>query len=209
MVGHASEVQPGDQALLRHVYRGHVASALPVTVVEDTHERVAMLRMAGTPTKAPVHDTPEELFRSLAAGTYEVGDSSWEHTNAVEIAPVGRAHSVWPMWFKDSWEFVCWYVNLQEPLRRTRFGWDTLDQSLDVIVHADLTWRWKDEDHFALLQEVGILTTEQADAVRREGEAVIADIEAGRPPFNEPWPDWRPDPAWPMPTLPPDWSVLA
>jgi hypothetical protein len=198
----------GDQALLRHVFRGRVGWALPVTVVEDTSERVALYRAAGTATKSPIHDGPESLFRKVAAGTYDVGDSTWQHTNAVELAPVGRAHSVWPMWFAESWEFIGWYVNLQEPLRRTRFGWDSFDQSLDVIVHADLTWRWKDEDHFALLQEVGILTTAEADAVRREGEAVIADVEARRRPFDEPWPEWRPDPSWPIPTLHDDWATL-
>lgn len=208
MVGHASQVKPGDPALVRHVFGGRVGWALPCTVVEDTPTRVALLRTPGTATKTPVHETPEALFQSLADDTFEVADSRWQHTNVVEIAPVGRAHSVWPMWFEDSWEFVCWYVNLQEPMRRTRFGFDTFDQSLDVIVHADLTWRWKDEDHFALLQDLGILSAAAADGVRREAEAVIADAEAGRPPFGEPWPEWRPDPSWPAPTLPPDWATL-
>lgn len=207
MVGHASEVQPGDQALLRHVFRGRVGWAIPVTVVEDTPERVALLRRPGTPSKSPKHDGVESLFRNVAAGTYEVGDSTWLHTNAVELAPVGRGYSVWPMW-SETWEFLGWYVNLQEPMRRSRFGFDTFDQSLDITVNPRFKWRWKDEDHFALLQDLGILSPVEADSVRREGEAVIADIEARQTPFDEPWPKWRPDPSWPKPQLPDDWDVL-
>jgi uncharacterized protein len=207
MVGHASQMHPGDPALLRHVFRGRVGWALPCTVVEDTAERVALLRRKGTPSKSPRVEDAESLIRSLADGTFEPEDSSWRHTNVVEIAYHGRASSVWPMWF-DTWEFIGWYVNLQEPMRRTRFGFDTFDQSLDVVVHADLTWRWKDEDHFELLQSHGILSPAEADAVRREGERVIADAEARRPPFDEPWPDWRPDPSWRLPTLPEDWQQL-
>jgi hypothetical protein len=31
-------------------------------------------------------------------------------------------------------------------LRRTRLGFDTRDQALDVVVEPDGTWQWKDED---------------------------------------------------------------
>ena len=200
-------MNPGDPALLRHVFRGRVGWALPCTVVEHSAARVALLRTPGTPSMSPMRASPEELFRTLADDTFEVGESIWREHNAVEIAPFGRGHSVWPMW-TAAWEFRGWYVNLQEPMRPTRFGWDTFDQSLDITVSPRLTWRWKDEDHFALLQALGILSREQAHAVRREGEAVIADVEARRAPFNEPWPEWRPDRSWSMPTLPADWSVL-
>jgi hypothetical protein len=37
---------------------------------------------------------------------------------------------------------------------------------------------------------------------------VIADIEDGRHPFDEPWPSWRPDPSWPNPSLPDGWHQI-
>ena len=42
---------------------------------------------------------------------------------------------------------------------------------------------------------------------RAEGERVIARVEAGQSPFDSEWLDWRPDPAWPLPTLPLDWEI--
>lgn len=46
-------VRTGEPALLRHVLRGRVGWVLPVNVVEDTSDRVALFRRAGTPTKRP------------------------------------------------------------------------------------------------------------------------------------------------------------
>jgi predicted RNA-binding protein associated with RNAse of E/G family len=83
-----------------------------------------------------------------------------------------------------------------------------MDQELDITISPSLTWRWKDEDKFEERVEHGLLSRAEAEAVRREGEAVIADLEARRRPFDEPWPVWRPDPSWPIPSLPDDWHVL-
>ena len=35
---------------------------------------------------------------------------------------------------------------------------------------------------------------------------VIDDLENQRPPFNEPWPSWEPDPSWGNPALPDGWD---
>jgi len=48
-----------------------------------------------------------------------------------------------------------------------------------------------------------------ADEVRREGERVIARLEARRPPFCDGWESWQPDPGWPIPELPAEWEGVA
>lgn len=199
-------MEPGSPALLRDVWRGRVAWAVPVTVVADDPDEVRLLRRAGTPTKQAAHGSIDELFAHLAAGTFEVEDATWRHTAALEIAPLGRWASIWVMWFEPSWEFAAWYVNFQRPLQRTPLGWDTRDLSLDLVVSADRSWRWKDEDHFALLDEHGLLGPGEADEIRREGDRIVADIEAARPPFDRDWSAWRPDPAWGRPTMPDGWA---
>jgi hypothetical protein len=37
---------------------------------------------------------------------------------------------------------------------------------------------------------------------------VIAALDAGESPFDEPWERWRPDPGWTAPGLPDGWSDL-
>jgi hypothetical protein len=196
------------QALLRNVFRGeHVASALPVTVVDETDERVVLHLRHGTPIRW-IDPYPGGLPLWIAGGHRTVA-TRWERTDWVMIIPKDRAHAVYFMWDAATGTEIGWYVNLQESLRETPLGWDTFDQELDVEARADLSaWWWKDEDKFAERVELGLLSPEEAESVRREGEAVIADLEARRRPFDEPWRAWRPDPSWPVPTLPDGWDRL-
>ena len=43
-------------------------------------------------------------------------------------------------------------------------------------------------------------------AVWAEGRRVIKIAEAGEFPFDGTWTDFRPDPSWPIPELPPGWD---
>lgn len=198
----------GSPSLLRQVYRGRVGWAVPVTVVEDTDAQTVLFRRAGTPIKAPMRSSTDDLMQKLVADEYQVGDSEWVGTNVLEILRPDRWHSVWPMWAADSWSFLCWYVNFQEPMRRSRLGWDTFDLALDIVVFADRKWQWKDADHFEALQGLDVVSAGAAAAVLADAEAVIADIEAGAYPFDRDWSSSRPDPAWVAPALPAGWDVL-
>jgi hypothetical protein len=53
------------------------------------------------------------------------------------------------------------------------------------------------------------MTPDEVRLVRAEGERVVEMIESRAAPFNEGWPDWRPDPDWPVPVLPADWETPA
>jgi hypothetical protein len=196
-------VNPGDSAVLRHVYNGRVGAAYPVTVVEDTDRRIALYLRAGTPIRWLEGELPLWLDNADRAILVQ----EWERTDVLMLATPGRAHATWVMWAAGTRDFVCWMVNLQEPLVRSRLGWDTSDHELDVVASPDLRWAWKDEDKFDRLVALGPFNKELGEAIRREGEAVIADIEARRPPFNEHWSRWEPEPDWPLPELPPDWAT--
>jgi hypothetical protein len=124
--------------------------------------------------------------------------------------PPGEAHSVW-FRFTDG-TFSSWYVNLEEPAVRwddgTLAGVDTVDQDLDIVVEPDRSWRWKDAEEFAEhLAIPGNYWVDDEAAVRAEGERLIKVIEAGAFPFDGTRIDYRPDPAWPVPTsFPPGWD---
>ena len=121
----------------------------------------------------------------------------------------GCRHSVLLLWTAGFGELLIWYVNLEEPLKRTAIGFDYLDQLLDIEIAVDLSsWKWKDEDELDAAAERGVMTPEDADRVREEGEKVIAALDAGESPFDEPWERWRPDPVWTAPGLPDGWSDL-
>ena len=98
-------------------------------------------------------------------------------------------------------------MNLEEPLRRTAIGFDTLDHELDVIVELDGSWRWKDEDDLAEVDPPGRdPDAEDEPRLRADGERAVRRILDREPPFDRDWTAWRPDPSWPIPVLPDGWD---
>ncbi len=191
--------QPGSPILIRHLFRGRVRYAHPVTVVQDAPERLILFLRAGTVVKFSDID--------FASGTFDGPyDHTWHSTDVLKLLEPGSNHGVSLMWEAGGGPLKCWYIDLQDSFRRTSDGIVTWDRSLDIVVTPDLQWRWKDEDHFESIQELGWITSEEGAALRAEGERVIERIERRDPPFCEPWPDWRPDADWLIPTLPDDWA---
>lgn len=205
---------PGDQIVLR--YRGDWSGdfttwVMPVTVVQDTPDCIALYLAAGTPIKIPARADGSEVARNLpfeerANAVAGLRDGVWHSNERLMLARSGAAHLVSLFWAAESWAFLDWYVDLQAPFERTPLGFDSQDQVLDIVVAPDLTWRWKDEDEFADARRIGRFTPEEAAAVRTEGERVIETIESRGWPFDENWPAWRPDPSWQIPGIPNGWD---
>jgi hypothetical protein len=191
----------GELAVWRIIWHGRVWWAVPVTVVEDG-ELVVLYTAPGTQFEAgEVLEGDPRMPTEWRFGTRTIKNP------VLQLTRPGEAHSVWAVWQEAGDELAHWYVNLQEPLRRTPIGFDTRDNMLDIVVEPDLSaWRWKDEDDVAEAVRIGLLSKQEADAIRREGERVIGLIEAGTPPFDPGWASWRPDPAWPVPALPEGWD---
>src|SRR5262249_11978314 len=106
----------------------------------------------------------------------------------------------------EPWLFRGWYVNLQRTWRRP-WGFDAVDQTLDIIVRADGSWYWKDEDELALAVAKGACSQEYADRLRAAGEDAISRLEAREPPFDSSWQDWRAPADWRIETLPDGWQT--
>jgi predicted RNA-binding protein associated with RNAse of E/G family len=80
----------------------------------------------------------------------------------------GEAHAIWVFWYGAERSFDGWYVNLQEPFRRTPEGYDTQDLELDIWLPRDGGWVLKDDELLDLRVREGRLTEDQARAARRE-----------------------------------------
>ncbi len=197
--------QPGETVLWRGVFCGRVRWALPHVFVGAEDRRVALYIPPGTRGRRPKRafvDYTEQL-RTLE---WQYRDHVWHSKHALRLTPLGEAYSIDLLWRADDWSFRGWYVNLQEPLRRTELGFDTFDHALDLWFDASGSWTWKDEDHLATLVEVGVFTAAEAAAIRAQGEHVLERREELIPTG---WEDWRPDPAWSIPVLPAAWDRVA
>jgi hypothetical protein len=157
--------------------------------------------------KRPV--LPDESgYLRVPADDWALADAVWTDSRMLYLMTPGAAHSVHLWWKAPDWSFGGWYVNLQEPIRRTRLGFDYMDQTLDIVIEPDLSWHWKDEHEIDGALATGFLTPEQARAIRAEGERVIERLEARAAPFSDGWEQWHPDPDWPIPELPAGWDSL-
>lgn len=197
---------PGEAVVLRDLLRGRIWAARPVTVVRDDDDGWMFHIPPGTRWFAPDRD---RWVRSKAPGAaWELRPQTWPQMQVLSFAWPGTGHAVLLFWTAD-WRPVYWYVNVEAPLRRFELGFDTLDHDLDVLIEPDRSsWRWKDEEDVEEGVRLGTYTHEQAAAFRREAERGLRRVLDREPPFDRDWWSWRPDPAWPSPTLPDGWDRL-
>lgn len=124
-------------------------------------------------------------------------DRPWREPGVVTLTRPGDAHSV------TVFTELGWYVNFQEPLRRTPIGFDTADHLADLWRLPTGEWRWKDEHELDAAVARGYLSPADAAAIRAEGERLIAESE-----FPTGWENFEPDADWRAPRLPQGWNVL-
>jgi len=196
--------EPGDTVVLRGVWRRRIWWASAATVVQDAPNLLALYWRAGNPEKAPARrPTPQDLLSKSIC----LVDENWKETDVLMLATPGAAHSVYVMWETGQTRLRCWYVDLQEPLRRTAIGFDTMDHLLDIVVSPDRSeWRWKDEDEFQEAVAIGVYSPEEARAIRAEGERAVELLRTGQQPFCDGWDRWSPPVGWGIPQLPDGWD---
>jgi protein associated with RNAse G/E len=113
------------------------------------------------------------------------------------------------MWETGQAKLRCWYINLQEPLHRTKLGFDSMDYFLDIVISPDRsTWHWKDEDEFNEAIEMGFFSPEQAQAIRTEGERALHSFLTRYEPLYDNWGKWRPPTTWTVPRLLENWDKV-
>jgi len=190
-----------EAVLLRSVYGEKVRWAFPHRLVSEEDGRLALYLAHGTPGASMGRDPDGRYLERWVRGDPPT-QHPWRRTHVLSLVRPGDAHMLLLFWDED-WRFLCWYVNLQAPLRRTTLGYDTTDWALDVVVDPDGTWSWKDEEDFGEAQALGVFDPDEAAGVRAEGERVIAAR-----PWPTGWEQWRPDPAWPLPELARGWDVV-
>jgi Protein of unknown function (DUF402) len=99
--------------------------------------------------------------------------------------------------------FRGWYVNLERPQRRSDVGFDYEDELLDVWAAPGHEPELLDEDELEEAVRRGFLSAKVASEIRSTAERVLAER-----PWPTGWENWRPEPGWQLPTLPPNWSEL-
>ncbi len=212
-----SRFQPGDHIAIRNVFKGRVQTVLPSVVVTDTPELTATWLPLGTEVLNGVSDPTAKFERgkghlnaeTMAATSWTMVPRKWHTGGTLRLKNPRSMWSLWVFWDAGMTELKGWYINIDAPYRRTRFGFDTWDMFLDVVVDPDRkSWRYKDEDEFADAVAAGLFTEREANEVRATAAQALETVKSNRPPFDSIWARWRPDVLWDTPLLPDDWEVV-
>ncbi|MFE7647503.1 DUF402 domain-containing protein [Streptomyces phaeoluteigriseus] len=206
--------ETGQTVVRRDVHgSGRVWSEHALRVVADTSEALVTACPPGAETRWPAlyvkaradgdRSVRTEAFDAMATGTWELADAMWQETELLLWKPPAAWFSVNA--FYTSAGLRNWYVNFEHPTRRTPDGFDTFDLTVDLVVDPDLTgWQWKDEDEYAHVRRLGIITDTEHQAVDAARGQAVAMLEERSGPFADAvaWTTWRWKPAWPAPCLP-------
>jgi hypothetical protein len=191
----------GDTILMRHVRFGRVLQALPVRVVEDDGDRLVTWIAPETTCIYP--NGLDAQGNLLPLEEWRLTLRNWTGSGNVDVLDASTPFAIRHVWADEALDH--WYVNLQEPYRRTTRGYDTMDHQLDVVLRRDGRDELKDEHHLAQAQAIELFGPEEtADFL-----ATAADVLAGRAELVPTgYESFRPDPRWKTPALPPDWHVV-
>jgi len=192
----------GEPVALREVWDGRIFEAIPARVVDDRGDRRTFY--IGPCTSKSARGTDGDWLR-LPIGDWTLDDrSSQGHLLSFSVDGVAAAPIL--IW-NERWQPRYWYVNLETPPTPTAIGFDFTDHVLDVLVSIDRsTVTWKDEDELDEAVRLGLFTPEDAADFRRDGERAVERLVNRESPFDRDWTDWRPDPSWTAPSLPPGWD---
>jgi hypothetical protein len=198
--------RPGERIVLREMWHGRIWTARPVVTVRDADDGQMFFMAPGVAWKHPRGRDGEWL--RLPNGDWTLDDRIQDE-GILSFAWPGVAHAVLLFFDPGNGELLRWYINLQEPVRRTAIGFDYLDHVLDIVVAPDLSsWKLKDKDELDEAVRRGIFTVAQATAIREESERAFRRFLNRASPFDRDWSTWRPDPGWPIPELPPGWDAV-
>lgn len=204
--------KPGEQLVWRGIFRDRVWHAQTVLAVKDTPEEIVVALLPGTECMAPEgYSRGKNSFErrwNFKEKDWKLENYFWHTHRLLALVEPQKYYSIMYFWREESNEFLCYYINFQLPLRRTDDGIDTLDLDLDLIIHPDFSYEWKDIDDYQSAIEHGVIFSEWIHGIEEAKQELFEKLEQRHYPFDGSWLDWKPDPTWSPPTLPENWDKI-
>jgi hypothetical protein len=187
----------GEAVVRRDVWRGQPWVGVAALVVEDAPKLLALY-------------VPEGAEIAVAEGNFPIihpwsRRKAWRGHGILMFHRPGDAYSVWLFWDGPERRFWGWYLNLEDPFRRTELGLDIRDHELDLWSEDGRTWHWKDDELLDQRVAEGVYTQAEAVSIRTEGTRLHAEVVDGGGWWDEAWASWEPPADWAPPRLPPGW----
>jgi hypothetical protein len=189
------------EIVVRREWRGSPWMAVSVIVVADEPELLATYLAPGAQFAFPA------AGHGLGPHPWQ-GRGPWKGHGVLMLHRPGERYAVWHFWDGADRAFAGWYVNLQEPFRRTPIGFDTYDLELDVWMPASGGWSFKDDELLDVRVQEGRFTSDEAVEIRALGAEIGAMIDSGAEWWDPAWSRWEPDRAWRVPPPGDGWDAV-
>jgi len=206
----------GDCVILRGVYNRRVWIAQSAFVVKDTREETALAMLPGAECMMPegyVNGKHGERRAWDRWKDYKTNDCNmvrffWHTNRLLLLLEPDKYYATVYFWKGDTDEFLCYYINFQIPFQRSKYGFDTLDLELDIVIEPSFKWKWKDLEEYQDGINKGIILKEWTEKIDNAKTEVFQKIEQRQYPLDGKWLNWYPDPSWSSPKLPADWDKV-
>ncbi|HKC78128.1 MAG TPA: DUF402 domain-containing protein [Gaiellaceae bacterium] len=193
---------PGDTVVFRQVWQGKPLFAVPCVVVSDEPR----LLVTYLPEQAPCGAVPGW---PRPDGVHPWAHRShWEGRGTLMLRRPDDRYSIWAFWEGDAREFACWYVNLEQPYRRSAIGIDTLDHELDLWSEDGRTWHLKDEDGVQECVTHSRFDEHEAERIWADAADFQVECERSGPWWDLAWAEWQPPADLVTPSLPAGWELV-
>ncbi len=196
--------ESGQPIVRREVWKGRPWMGIAAIVVEDVPDHLAVF----VPTHAPFGYAAGNWPTEDGRHPWELTKTRWEGHGCLMVQSPGEPYAIWHFWSGPSRTFDGWYVNLQDPFRRTPGTLDTLDHEVDVVVAPDGTPTLKDVDRIDHCVRHGRFDAAFADQVVTRGDELVRRLrEPAGIWWDRRWADWEPPAGWVAPSaLPSGWD---
>jgi predicted RNA-binding protein associated with RNAse of E/G family len=204
--------RPGNMVAWRGIYRNRIWYAQTAIVVKDTPEETVLARLPGAQGRAE-QDYVQRKRDGRRRWDFQqedwiLEDFPWHTNRLLFLLEPDKYYSTIFFWSHKSNSFLGYYINFQLPFKRSKHSIDTLDLELDINVHPDFSFEWKDVDDYQKGIETGIILPEWVQGVEMAKTEILEKLEKRQYPFDGSWLDWLPDPNWTPPQLPENWDKI-
>jgi predicted RNA-binding protein associated with RNAse of E/G family len=201
--------KPGEEIARRGIYKDRIWHANSTIVVKDSAEEIVLAVLPGAECIAA---QGYSTGKRNAKRRWDYVDSEWIleeftwHTNRIlALTEPDKYYSTMLFWEDKSNEFLCYYINFQIPYQKTSFSVDSLDLDLDLIIHPDLSFEWKDVDDYEKGIETGVILPEWTTQIESAKTEIFHRLSKREYPFDGSWLDWLPSKSWPPSKFPDEW----
>ena len=203
---------PGDIISWRGIYRNRIWHVQPTILVKDSPEEIVLTLLPGTECIAeesyPKGKKNGKRRWFFVNENWQLAKYIWRTNRLLLLFEPRKYYSTVFFWKQETNQFLCYYINFQLPFRRNQSAVDTLDLDLDLIIHPDFSYEWKDVEDYQKAIENEIILPEWIEGIEAAKQDVFEKLEPRRYPFDGSWLDWRPDPSWSPPNLPENWDKI-